>query len=265
MRTRPILTPLAALALVAGLAACDDGTGVESLDDQLAVDAALLAADATLEEVAMFREPLGFEGLFVPGVDDPPEPHRPGRPGGPGSFEGEFSGTRAVSFYDASGVEQDAFDALTTETVHVLHDVEGSVVRDRFIAEIARSREMIASGLEGEETQRTWNGSGTSAMSRSGVLEDGTERSHSAEGSFTFTDVVVPIPGSEDRWPISGTIERNMVMTRTGPDGTVTREFDIVITFDGTEIVSAIVNGEATEIDLSAREGRHPLRRRPGG
>ena len=36
-------------------------------------------------------------------------------------------------------------------------------------------------------------------------------------------------------------------------------------TFDGTEIASAVVNGDVVEIDLSAREGRHPLRRRPGG
>jgi len=265
MRTRRQWAPFAALALVATVAACDDGTGVESLDDQMAVDAAVLAADATLEEVAMFHEPIGFEGLFIPGVDERPDRPRPGRPGGPGSFETEMSGTRAVSFYDAAGLEQDEHDALTTESVHILHDVAGSIVRERFTAEIQRSREMIASGLEGEETHRTWNGVGSSSMARSGVREDGIERSHSAEGSFTFTDVVVPVPGSESRWPVSGVIEREMVMTRTGPDGSETRDFDIVITFDGTEIASAVVNGEVVEIDLSAREGRHPLRRRPGG
>lgn len=267
MRTSRSTITLTLGMLAVGLAACDDGTGIESLDDQMTLDAALLAADATLEEVAMFREPVGFRGLHIPGVDEKPEHrHRPGRPGGPGSFQGELSGTRAVSFYDASGVEQDEYDEAATASVHILHDVAGSIERDRFTAEISRERDMVVSGLEGEETHRTWNGSGSSSMLRSGVREDGTERSHSSEGSFTYTDVVVPIPGTEERWPISGTISRTMVMTRTGPDGSETREVEIEIIFDGTSIASAVVNGEVMEIDLTARERQHPMhRRRPGG
>ena len=257
-----------ALAVVAtALAACEDGTGIESVEDQMTIDAALLAADATLEEVAMFREPVGFHGMHIPGVDEVPEHRRrPGRPGGPGSFQGELSGTRAVSFFDAAGIEQDEYDEATTASVHILHDVEGSVERDRFSAEISREREMVVTGLEGDETHRTWNGSGASSMLRSGVMEDGTERSHSAEGAFTFTDVVVPIPGSdEERWPISGTISRSMTMTRTGPDGSVTRDVEIEISFDGSSIATAVVNGEVMEIDLTARDRQHPMRRRHGG
>jgi hypothetical protein len=102
-------------------------------------------------------------------------------------------------------------------------------------------------------------------MLRSGVLEDGTARSHSAAGAFTFVDVVVPIPGSEDRWPISGTISRTMTMTRTGPDGSESREVEVDISFDGTSIATAVVNGESMEIDLAARDGQHPMRRRPRG
>ena len=223
-------------------------------------------SDAKLYPLVPRREPVGFHGLHIPGVDEVPEHRRrPGRPGGPGAFQGELSGTRAVSFYDAAGVEQAAYDETTTASVHVLHDVEGSIERDRFSAEISREREMVVTGLEGEETHRTWNGSGSSSMLRSGVLEDGTERSHAAEGSFAFTDVVVPVPGSADRWPVSGTISRSMVMTRTGPDGSVTREVEIEITFDGTSIASAVVNGEVMEIDLAARDRQHPMRRRPGG
>jgi hypothetical protein len=162
------------------------------------------------------------------------------------------------------GVEQEAYDPVETASVQIVHEVEGTIVRDRFTAEIFRARELTVTGLEGEETHRTWNGSGSSSMARSGVTEDGSERSHSAEGSFTLTDVVVPIPGTEPRWPISGTVTRQMVMTRSGPDGTVTREFEIVITFDGSSIATALVNGEAIEIDLTAGPGRHPLHHRPG-
>jgi len=81
-------------------------------------------------------------------------------------------------------------------------------------------------------------------------------------GTFAYHSVVVPIPGSDPRFPVSGTITRSMTATRTTSDGTVTRSVEIVITFDGTSIAQAIINGEPMEIDLSAREGRNPLRRR---
>ena len=262
-RTTRILGGVTTALLAVAMAACDQTTEVESLDDAMTVDAAVLAADATIEEIALFHQPLDFAG-FIPGVDAPPPARHPGPPGGQGSFEGDFAGVREVSFFAAGGVEQDAYDPLTTASVDIVHEVEGTIVRDRFTAEIFRAREMTVSGLEGEETHRTWNGSGSSSVARSGVTPDGTERSHSAEGSFTLRDVVVPIPGTEPRWPISGTVTREMVMTRTGPDGTLTREFEIVITFDGSSIATALVNGETVEIDLSARPGRHPLHHRPG-
>ena len=142
MRTRRSTMTLALAVIATGLAACEDGTGIESVEDQMTIDAAMLAADATLEEVAMFREPVGFRGMHIPGVDDVPEHRRrPGRPGGPGSFQGELSGTRAVSFFDAAGVEQEEYDEATTASVHIIHDVEGSVERERFSAEISRERD----------------------------------------------------------------------------------------------------------------------------
>jgi hypothetical protein len=264
-RTRRRSATLALGAFAVALSACDDGTAIDGLDDQMTIDAAMLAADATLEEVTLFRGAFGFGGFHIPGVDETPHDRHPAPPGGHHGLDGEFSGTRAVSFFDESGTEQDAYDALTTASIRILHDVEGSVVRDRFSAEIRRERDMTASGLVGEETHRSWKGSGSSYMARNGVLEDGSERSHTAQGSFVFEDVVVPIPGSEPRWPVSGTITRDMHMTRTGPDGTETRDVSIVITFDGTSIATAVVNGETMEIDLAAREHRNPLHRRRGG
>ena len=263
--TRPIPTTFALAATVIGLSACSDGTGIEATDDPMTIDAALLAADATLEDVAIFRGAFDFGALHIPGVDEAPLDRHPAPPGGHHGFEGELAGTRAVSFFDESGVEQDAYDALTTASVRILYDVEGSIARDRFTAEIVRERDMTASGLAGEETHRTWNGSGSSSVARSGVLEDGSERSHSAEGTSTFEDVVVPIPGSEPRWPVSGAITREMTITRSGPDGTETRNVEVVITFDGTSVATALVDGETMEIDLSAPHGRNPLHRRPRG
>jgi hypothetical protein len=80
-------------------------------------------------------------------------------------------------------------------------------------------------------------------------------------GSFTKTDVVVPVPGSESPWPLSGTIHRTMTVTVTGGvNGDFTRDVDVTITFDGDETANAVINGESFEIDLSARAGQDPIR-----
>jgi hypothetical protein len=251
------LRAAAVVALALAVGACgDDATGPDALDDAVVLDMAVLAADATLEDVAMWVQPLGFGALPAA-----PSKTTPGQPGGHGTFSGEFSGTRAVTFFDAAGVEQDGFDRLLTASIHLIREIAGQITRDNFSASIERARDMTVSGLAGEETHRTWNGSGTENVTRSGVMQDGTERSHSMSGTFTYNNVVVPIPGSDPRFPVSGTITRSMTATRTGPDGTVTRSVEIVITFDGTAIAQAVVNGEPMEIDLAAREGRNPLRR----
>jgi len=265
-RTNRLLRSLAVAGVAVTMVACDDGTGLEGLDDQMVLDAAVLAADATVEEVTMWTQSFGFGLMPTSPATEPTTGSFAafGRPGGKGSWSGEFSGTRSKTCYDEQGVEQDECDPLTTESMNVVRSIAGSIVRDNFTAEIARERDMTVSGMLGEETERTWNGSGTSTTARSGVLEDGSERSHSSEGAFTFVDVVVPIPGSDPRWPTSGTITRQMTMTRTNAEGTTTREVEIVITFDGTAIATAVVNGEVMEIDLSTREGRNPLRRRRG-
>lgn len=254
----------AVLAMSAFLGACGDSTGLDGLDDTLVLDAAILAADATIEEVTMWGQPLGFGGVPVEGLARQLG-GGVGRPGGHGTFDGEFSGTRSVTFFDEAGVEQDLYDRLTTESIHLVREIAGEIVRDNFSASISRERDMTVSGLAGEETTRTWNGSGSSETARSGVLDDGSQRSHEVSGTFTFTDVVMPIPGADVRYPLSGTIRRSMVVTRTTGDGTEMREVDITITFDGSAIAMAVINGESVEIDLSTRGGRNPLRRNPGG
>ena len=176
-----------------------------------------------------------------------------------------FSGTRSATFYDEDGNEQASYDALTTASMHVEHEIQGDVERDGWSATIYRERDKWASGLAGEETHRTWNGTGSEEVNRSRHLDDGTERSYESNGTMEYQDVVVPIPGSDPRWPVSGTITRSMTVVRSGPDGERTRSVIIVITFDGTSTAMALVNGEVMDIDLSARDGRNPLRRRRGG
>jgi hypothetical protein len=244
-RTAPALL---ALSLGVAVTACDDATGVAQIEDAVVADLAVLAADATLEDLGLWRQTLGLgAGAEVAAQHE----------GG-----GTFTANRTVTFYDADGNEQVAYDALATASMLIQLDIERSVSREQFQGHVSRSREMTVSGLEGEETTRTWNGSGTEHMERSGVREDGTERSHESDATFVYESVVMPIPGSDSPYPLAGTVRRSMVATLTTVDGTRTREVDIVITFDGTSVAQATINGEPVEIDLSAREGRNPLRRR---
>jgi hypothetical protein len=79
-------------------------------------------------------------------------------------------------------------------------------------------------------------------------------------------DVIHPVPRTDDAWPLSGTITRNV--TINGPDGDVTKSRTVVIIFNGTNLVTMTVYGESTvdgetfEIDLSTQSGGHPFRKR---
>jgi len=248
--------PMSVLAAAVLAGACSDPSGPSEADDALLTDLAIVAADATLEDLTLWSQPFGFGPLPVIGAAG-----APGRPGGGDGWLGELSGTRSVTFYDADGGVQDAYDPLTTDVIHIVHEIMGEASREDWSVSVRRERDMEVSGLEGEEAERTWNGTGSEDVTRERFLEGDEQRSYHATGTFSYDDVVVPIPGTEPRYPLSGSVSRSMTVTVTGPDGERTRTVDVVITFDGTSIASAVVNGEALEIDLSAREGRLPVRR----
>lgn len=268
MRTHRIVTGLA-VAVSLTLAGCGENTGPDVLDQALSLNAAIVAADATLEDVALAGTPFAF------GIQGAPEPGMGpggmggmggmGEPGGRRGIGGDFSGTRSVTFYDAGGHEQEAYDALTTASIHVVMEIGGDVERTGWSGSVSRTRDMTVSGLEGEEATRTFNGSGSESVGRSRTLDDGSEASFDMEGTFTHANLVVPVPGSESRYPRSGTVTRTMSVTVVnGPEGDVTRNVNVVITFDGTNTATAEVNGETYEIDLDTRPGGFPLKGRFG-
>jgi hypothetical protein len=233
---------------------------------------ALVAADETLEAVNIWSRPFAFR---VPGADPGGEPHgglhsipgEPGEPGGRFGLGADRSGMTEVGFFDGAGSQQDSYDAATTERVEVATMVQGEIARDGWSAQTSRTRRMTFTGLAGEETHRTVNGSGDSTTRRSRHTEDG-DRTYEMSGTFAYTDVVVPVPGSEPRYPTSGTISRSMTATRTDAEGSETRSIQMTITFDGDATALVVVDGEPMELDLSTREGRHPLhgrRERMGG
>jgi hypothetical protein len=254
---------LAAMALALFAGGCGDSTAPNSVDDQFLVDMAVVAADATLEDLGSWTQPFGF-GLQ--GAHGMPGASVPGRPGGHQGVGGPFSGTRSVTFFDADGNEQDGYDALTTASIHFVSEVSGEVSRDTWSASLDRTRDMTISGLAGEETERIWNGSGSEEVSRSRHLDDGGTRSYDLSGTFSYADVVVPAPGSDTRFPTSGTITRSMNVTIVnGPDGDGSKTVNVTITFDGDDTATLVINGEEMEIDLTTRQGRFPLKPRGRG
>jgi hypothetical protein len=76
-------------------------------------------------------------------------------------------------------------------------------------------------------------------------------------------DIIHPVPRTDDAWPLSGTITRDVTINViNGPDGDVTKSRTVVIAFDGTNLATMTVSGETFEVDMSTRSGRHPFRKR---
>jgi hypothetical protein len=250
-----------ALAVLA-LGACEDTLGPDAFDQTLLLDAAVVAADATLEDIGIMHGAFGFGGQHGSGQPGGHMGNGPGQPGGQHGIGDALSGTRDVVFYDAAGNAQDAYDEIETARITTVVEVAGDVERNNWSASIARTRNMEVTGLAGENTTRIINGTGTEDVSRSVVLDDGEARSRDITGSFTYTNLVVPTPDQEVHYPLSGTITRQMtVAVVNGPTGDVDMTVAVTITFDGSATAAGTINGETFEIDLTTREGRFPLRR----
>jgi len=219
------------------LAACSDTAGIESFEDNLTLDVAMIAADAAIDE-------FGDLGRVFGG-------------GGP------TAGTHTATFYDAAGDVQLAQDPITTASIHLVVESTREFSRDTWTGTGTRSRDVWITGLEGEEETRTVNGTGSSSMTRSQHTDEDGTRSYSMSSTSLMVDVVHPVPRTEDAWPESGTITREVTINViNGPNGDVTRTRTVVIIFDGSDMPAMTVDGEPFEVDMSARSGRRPFQRR---
>lgn len=249
MKTLPRFA--AATVAAFALAACDDsGTGPSAADEILNDDVAVLAADAVQEDLEVMNT------LFPVG----------GVPGAPvAAAILEYSRSRTVDFYDADGALQEGYDALLTASIHTTLEVAGEMSRQGFEWSLDRARDMWVTGLEGEETERTWNGTGAEDRSRARILEDEVIRTYDLTGSLLVEDVVRGVPRAENPWPLSGTITRTLTIEVTnGPRGDETITRTVVVTFNGTRYPEMTVNGEVYQVDLAA-EGRSKARRHGNG
>lgn len=230
---RRLIHELVALSLIT-LAACSDTAGPESqLESLVTLDVAVVSADAIIADVAE-------QGRVFP----PPD------------------GAGTVTYYDGLGNVQEVFDELTTASIHIVREGSHEGGSDSWSGTVTRTRETTITGLEGDETIRTVNGAGSSTVSRSRHSDENGDRSYDMTGTTVISDVVHGVPREDNSYPLSGTITRDMTaVIVNGPNGDETRTRHVMITFNGTQFPTMTVNGELFEVDLSTREGRHPLRR----
>ncbi len=233
------------------LAACSDTVAPDASDDSLTLDVAMIAADAAIDELGDLGLLFGGGAFRAPGE----ESHR--------------TGIHTATFFDADGNEQAVRDPLTTASIHLLIELTHEFSRDSWTATGTRSRDLWITGLEGEETSRTVNGTGSGTMTRSQHTDADGARTYDMSSTSVIEDVVHPVPRTDDAWPLSGTITRDVTINIVdGPDGDDTKSRTVVIIFNGTNLVTmtvyieSAVDGESFELDLSTRSGRHPFRRR---
>ncbi len=236
-----LTTGLIALSVLA-FAACDDNPtdilDTTTADQAINYDVAMVSADATIEDVLAFRNPQ--DG---------------------GSFMFGREGSRTATFYDADGNEQDVYDEATTASIHIIMEMSRELERRNWTADVMREREMTVTGLVGDETTRTVNGSGSEAVTRSRHSDTGGLRTYEMTGTRTMENVVHAVPSETNPYPLSGTITRNMTITiTTEANGTVTRTKEVIITFNGTQYPEMLVDGEVFAIDLAAGPGERPFR-----
>lgn len=263
------------LAVGVGVFGCSSNTsGPNNSNPQLDADLATVAADQAAEDVDIMREPVFFPlmpfggapsfagglgaGQFVPPstctfngatqrVECPP------------INRGPLTVTRSYQFKAEDGTVQQQFDALLTASANVRTTVDGELSRDAWSASIHRERDLTATELQGEETQRTWNGTGSSEIARSRHTDNGEERSYNLSCETVIDDVVVPVPRSDERFPRGGTISIRCEVTFVGgPRDGQTIERTMTITFDGDQTATVTVGDRTFEIDLKERRRRGP-------
>jgi hypothetical protein len=239
----------AAFLLVAG---CSDSLNdpLSSAEEaELNLDVAAYAADATFDDIAMMTD----EADQVLPIGPLSVGHFSDRGTGRGRL-GDYQVSRSVTFYDSLNAEMDAYSPLLTDWIHILFEMEGSRARqtDRgtLTHSISRTRDMTISGLLGEETKRTWNGTGSSAKNASVVSDATGDRSYSFSASTVITAVVIPVPRGSG-WPLSGTIERTIKVERMVGDEVRTR--NVVVEFNGTHLVPIWVNDAEFTLNLETR------------
>jgi len=265
LRSTILLAAFAALSI----AGCDS-TSEPDIPSDINFDAAVVAAHGTLEDLRMMHGP----GLGLPGIVFPPLPSENDCTANSGRFHCHpmerdgLTFTRTITYRDLDGnpiVDGDGnplYDESVTDGIRYEISVIGDIAREWWSATIDRQRDLTVTGLlndnddnaDNDDGVVTWNGSGTGDVERSRHTDGGELRVYHIVSTSTITDVVVPHPRTEDGWPLSGTIERSVTLTRTLASGeTETVQRDVTVGFDGSQFATVTVGDDTFTLDLSER------------
>lgn len=226
------------------LAACTDTVAPELSDPEVAQDLALSSGDA----IALDLSELVANEVFG------------GFAGAPADVDAalDVTVTRSRTCYDENGAEQTQCDRLTTASMRIQLTIDGTRQRDNFTANVHRTRDLVISGLLGEETSRTHNGVGT-AEDTTTLQREGFTRTVQESSIDSVVNVVFNLPHANNPWPVSGQIIRNVSATIiiSGPrEETRTISRRVVVTFppDGQGNVSIQIGTMSCTLNLVTRQ-----------
>lgn len=265
-----LLRAAAALTLTATVTACgDSATGPTDSGVSAAVatattlDVATVSGDAAAEDVQTFKLNRGAFGLATIDFErfsrwDPcPYDATAKRFICAERSRGPFSYSRSYAYADEAGVAQSAYSATGTASANFKWNLSGTITKERWSGSMSRDRDITISGMLGANNTVTVNGSGKAERQRTVFLRDsagptGLKREYSMESTLAIANVITPAIKLPDAWPASGTITRNFSVTRIdATNGNTVTTRNSVVTFNGTQFASLVVNGTEFVLDLA--------------
>ena len=220
---------VALVAVMVGLSACGDSTAPRETSDE-----SLLASETTtlFDVSAAGTSGNGgcqyADGVFV---------CRDSRDG--------LTMTRTIAFFDAAGNAQARFDPVTTASHKATMSVKGTLTLPRGgTATIDRSGSMTVTGLAGNETTHTLNGTEGGTIVHSGITVGGSPMVSTTTVHDTTYNLVVPVGRNLARpWPISGSRVHVSTTAMTSSGGTTVPSLApmtmrVKETFNGTSVVT---------------------------
>jgi hypothetical protein len=244
MKHVPMMQAAAAVLALCGVAACTDAVAPELSDVEVVQDLALSSGDAIALDVSELVANEVFGGFGgAPAMGNAPH---------------EVTVTRSRTCYDANGTAQSQCDGLTTASMRIQVTLDGTRQREGFTANIHRTRDLVISGLLGQETSRTHTGVGT-ANDTTTLQRNGFTRTVRESSVDSVVNIVFNLPHANNPWPVSGQIIRNVnaTITITGPrEETRTVSRRVVVTFpaDAQGNVSIQIGTNACTLNLVTRQ-----------
>lgn len=172
--------------------------------------------------------------------------------------------TASYALYDAAGAVQSKYDKVTTASINFIVTDTGATSfshnDNSFADTVSRRHNRTVSGLAGDpDTVHVWSGTGSTFIHsvRSGQIS----KSYQLSSTDTTTAVKFRQPRDINPYPLSGTVVRNFVITRTriGNDTTTrTTTRRVVVTFNGTAEVPMMVGSDTYTLNLETHKvGKH--------